>query len=160
MIDDTRWFLYFTCSAKCLQRCSMKGRFFNIGAKSSDIRYKSLVLFLEEGRQTWSWWRCVSHCLVLFPSSFPGFEIPIVDNTIQGGLNSISIGYGSQYPWRPEDGVRNFTKLQETEKKVKTDSSQYRTESWELRHTPWDTPAFCKSRRVSKWSMRKIQEII
>lgn len=105
--------LYFTCSAKCLQRCSMNGRFFNIGAKSSDIRYRSLVLFFEEGKQTWSWWRCVAHCFVLFPSSFPGFEIPIVDKTIQGGLNSISIGYGSQYPWRPEDGVKNFTKLQE-----------------------------------------------
>jgi hypothetical protein len=91
----------------------MSGTCLSHGAKSSDIRYSSLVLFREEGRQTWSWWRCVEHCLVLFPCSFPGLEMPMVDRTMHGGRNSMSIGYGSQYPWRPDAGVRNLTKLKE-----------------------------------------------
>lgn len=86
----------FTFSAKCLHRMCMKGMCCKIGAKSSDILYNSLVLFRDDGKHTCSWWRCVAHCLVLCPSSFPGFEIPIVDKTIHGGRNSISIGYGSQ----------------------------------------------------------------
>lgn len=89
----------------------MNGMCFSIGAKSNDILYNNLVLCLDEGRQTWSWCRCVEHCLVFCPSNFPGFEIPIVESTIQGGRNSMSIGYGSQYPWRPDAGVKNFTKL-------------------------------------------------
>uniref|UniRef100_A0A0E0BDX8 Uncharacterized protein n=1 Tax=Oryza glumipatula TaxID=40148 RepID=A0A0E0BDX8_9ORYZ len=39
------------------------------------------------------------------------FEMPMVDNTMHGGRNSMSIGYGSQYPWSPDEGVKNFTKL-------------------------------------------------
>lgn len=100
-----------TFSAKCLHNMYMKGICLSIGAKSSDILYNSLVFPLEEGRQTWSWCRCVEHSRVFWPSSFPGFEIPIVERTMQGGLNSMSIGYGSQYPWRSDAGVRNFTKL-------------------------------------------------
>lgn len=48
---------------------------------------------------------------MLCPSNFPGLEIPIVDSTMQGGRNSISMGYGSQYPCRLDAGVKNFTKL-------------------------------------------------
>lgn len=81
-----------TFSAKYLQRYCMKGMCWSTGAKSSDILYSNLVLSLDEGKQTWSWWRCVAHCLVLCPSNFPGFEIPMVDSTIQGGRNSISMG--------------------------------------------------------------------
>lgn len=99
---------------------------------------------------------------MLFPSSFPGLEIPIVDSTMQGGLNSISIGYGSQYPCRPEEGVKNFTKLQVAEKSLKTSTAKQihlnTEQSYESK--PWDTPAFCKSGCVSEWGMRKIQEII
>ena len=79
-------------SAKCDHSRCMSGTCLSNGAKSSDIRYNSQVLFLEGGKQTWSWWRCVEHCWVLFPSSFPGFEMPMVDKTIHGGRNSMSIG--------------------------------------------------------------------
>lgn len=81
-----------TFSAKCDHNRCMKGMCFIQGAKSRDIRYNSLVLFVDEGKHTWSWWRCVAHCWVLFPSSFPGLEMPMVDKTMQGGRNSISMG--------------------------------------------------------------------
>jgi hypothetical protein len=142
----------------------MSGTCLSHGAKSSDIRYSSLVLFREEGRQTWSWWRCVEHCLVLFPCSFPGLEMPMVDRTMHGGRNSMSIGYGSQYPWSPDAGVRNLTKLKE--------HSQLPDElkKWYGRYTyihtyihtyiPWHTPALGKGGRVCERSVSKVQEIV
>jgi hypothetical protein len=79
-------------SPKCDHSMCMKGMCLSQGAKLRDIWYSILVLFLEEGKQIWSWWRCVEHCLMLFPSSFPGFEMPVVDKTMHGGRNSMSMG--------------------------------------------------------------------
>lgn len=45
---------------------------------------------------------------MLCPLNLSGFEMTMVDKIIQGGINFISIGYRSQYPWKPDAGVKNF----------------------------------------------------
>ena len=105
-----------TWLANLFHTCSMNGTCFTQWAKSRPMRYSSRVLPVDEGMHACSWKRCCEQfCDWEAASSWPGFTSPMVDTTMQGGRNSMAMGYGSQCPARgtAAEGVLKRTRLEE-----------------------------------------------